>query len=388
MKVMMEPVNLEEFVLDPRGPQHPYERLGRKPWNLHWGQRKLLLSEIEFLTRYLDLTKTPQPLVVYAGAAPGIHIPFLASLFPEVTFHLWDPSPFRVTESAQIVTHQNLFTREVIAENYSHPDVARNTYFISDIRTGDFEGHKRRLFYDKGFVPRDEAGYVYPRYEDLPYNARVDYVDWKTREPASPLLVERITEEAKETFEGDVTRDLQMQKEWVTQMKPFQAMLKFRLPYPTASTPQYFPYFRGTVYYQAWNRSSSQETRLVPQKPLLVEEWSVTRYDELMAYQNRVRRPYTKYLSPLTGEEGDIDAPELLDDFDSALEIFILLLYLRRRGMSEGAAVGLSRAITNTLSTRGGLASRRALLEPPPPSKRVLLWEETELGQAEQSRKQ
>ena len=58
----------------------------------HWGQRKLLFSEIEFLTLYGHLAKT----VVYAGAAPGTHINYLSKeLFPEHKWVLVDPAPFR-----------------------------------------------------------------------------------------------------------------------------------------------------------------------------------------------------------------------------------------------------------------------------------------------------
>ncbi len=65
---------------------------------LHWGQRKLLLSEIEFLLLHGDGVK----LVVYAGAAPGTHIAYLADLFPEHHFVLYDPAPFTVKATPQI----------------------------------------------------------------------------------------------------------------------------------------------------------------------------------------------------------------------------------------------------------------------------------------------
>jgi hypothetical protein len=54
---------------------------------VHWGQRKLLLTEIEFLTRYGHLSDT----VIYAGAAPGTHTAVLAALFPKHKFHLHSP---------------------------------------------------------------------------------------------------------------------------------------------------------------------------------------------------------------------------------------------------------------------------------------------------------
>eukprot|EP00913_Durusdinium_trenchii_P010292 g9653.t1 len=57
---------------------------------LHWGQRKLILAEIEFLTRYYEKATC----VVYAGAAPGTHIAFLAKMFPKLHFELIDGRPF------------------------------------------------------------------------------------------------------------------------------------------------------------------------------------------------------------------------------------------------------------------------------------------------------
>ena len=77
---------------------------------MHWGQRKLLLSEIEFLARFSE----PGITCVYAGAAPGTHIPYLTQLFPEVArFVLVDPSPFICKPSERIVVRQEFFTAEV-----------------------------------------------------------------------------------------------------------------------------------------------------------------------------------------------------------------------------------------------------------------------------------
>lgn len=58
----------------------------------HWGQRKLLMVEIYFLTTYGHLSKN----VIYAGAAPGMHIAFLSHLFKDHKFYLYDPSEFRL----------------------------------------------------------------------------------------------------------------------------------------------------------------------------------------------------------------------------------------------------------------------------------------------------
>jgi len=93
--------------------------------NIHWGQVKLLLSEIEFLS---DITNRPL-LVVYAGAAGGQHIPILSSLFPDILFILYDPSKFDIKPTPNIVIRNELFL-DSNAKLYKH----FSAVFISDIR--------------------------------------------------------------------------------------------------------------------------------------------------------------------------------------------------------------------------------------------------------------
>eukprot|EP01113_Clastostelium_recurvatum_P023757 TRINITY_DN2832_c0_g1_i3.p1 TRINITY_DN2832_c0_g1~~TRINITY_DN2832_c0_g1_i3.p1 ORF type:complete len:258 (+),score=73.19 TRINITY_DN2832_c0_g1_i3:51-824(+) len=80
----------------------PYQRRqGEAKTVDHWGQRKLLLSEIEFLSRFASASaagpssssssSSSSMVVVYAGAAPGTHIPFLQRLFPRLRWILVDP---------------------------------------------------------------------------------------------------------------------------------------------------------------------------------------------------------------------------------------------------------------------------------------------------------
>jgi hypothetical protein len=70
---------------------------------LHLGQRKLCLSEIEFLTRVRSLWETDRKgkYVIYAGAAPNHKGMFLAELFPEHTFVFVDPGNFEVRYGKQ-----------------------------------------------------------------------------------------------------------------------------------------------------------------------------------------------------------------------------------------------------------------------------------------------
>ena len=75
-------------------------RNGAYDRSIHMGQRKLLLSEMEFIINYiyppvcLQGSSQKNVLIVYAGAAPGIHIPQLVYLFPGIHWVLVDPLPF------------------------------------------------------------------------------------------------------------------------------------------------------------------------------------------------------------------------------------------------------------------------------------------------------
>ena len=140
---------------------------------IHWGQRKLLISEIEFLTEHGALS----PIVVYAGAAPGSHLHQLASFFPLHKFVCFDPAPFNVRLRENLITKQEMFTNDVALEFANQPIL-----FISDIRAADH-----------------------------------DFVDGAA-------------------FQAQVSLDMHQQQHWVSIMKPAASLLKFCLPYEAGAT--------------------------------------------------------------------------------------------------------------------------------------------------------
>lgn len=151
-------------------PQLKYRQDNLLKLTLHHGQRKLLLSEIEFLTEYGHLSNN----IVYAGSAPGIHTKFLSILFPNHHFYLYDPAPFVVKESSKISLNNEYFTNEVCKK--LNKKFKGDLLFISDIRRT-------------------------PEIDDM------------------------------NLFENMVYEDLMMQKDWIKLMKPKMSMLKFRIPF-------------------------------------------------------------------------------------------------------------------------------------------------------------
>lgn len=205
--------------------------------NIHIGQRKLLMNEIYFLTRYGHLSS----LVVYAGSAPGTHIPLLSKLFPMHDFELWDPAKFNsdlieyAKTSGKIVIYNDYFTNSA-AEKYTGKDIL----FISDIRSGV-----------KGMN-----------------------------------MIE---------FEERVNIDNNWMCDWMNIMKPSMAMLKFRLPFTTKGSYQYLD---GDIDLQPWAPKHSSETRLITDGTK-TRLYSLNEFDARMFYVNNFWRPYKKYKNVL-----------------------------------------------------------------------------------------
>eukprot|EP01084_Bolivina_argentea_P144664 253753_1 len=207
---------------------------------IHFGQLKLLLSEIRFLTEYCEHGK----VIVYAGAAPGHHIKYLSDLFPSHRFELYDPCAFseHLDNHSKITCHQEYFTNKLakeLGEEYKDEGIL----FISDIRTAD---HRQ--------------------------------------------MEEMENEEC-------ITRDNEWQKEWCQAMQPRKAMLKFRLPYPDRIEGP-TEYMDGQIWLQSFARRSGTETRLIPIEGDDCRYSTMKMYDHkqfeenLFFFNERVRKVY------------------------------------------------------------------------------------------------
>ena len=288
--------------------------------NLHHGQRKLFLSELFLLSRPFDTSaQLIEPravagpaIVVYAGAAPGFHLPFLAELFPKTEFYLYDPAVFAasVERHPRLHTFRQFFTDNVAKEwggggksavRYGRPD-----FFVCDIRIG--------------------AG-------DDPVK-----------------------------FEKNVKADLLAQQKWVQLMRPTQAaFLKFRPPYVdldrAAPEGTRMEYLDGRVVYQCWPPRLSTETRLLvdcrpgavapsgvtvtPGKDLPLVRYSVRDYESAAFTHNIIVRPWVRFS----------DRPELNElvegydgSWDARAEAACWELYLDSLSGSSSTKVGAPHA--------------------------------------------
>ena len=273
-----------------------------------WGQRKLLLTLLQFISLFWDPDKVPEPKVVYAGAAPGTNIGIVSSFFPEIEFHLYDPKPFKIKPSDRIHLYRQYFTDDDAKLWAGRSDI----YFISDIRTAD-----------------------YTKAKDLDENERI------------------------------IMKDMENQKRWYNIIKPVHGHLKFRLPYTGGNRPDKVTYLKGYVFKQVVTPQTSTETRLVPTGG--EKEWDVKKYQNQMFHHNVVIRESYSYINPFTNTDEPIDSPELLNDWDSRTEIQILMDYMAKRSIvNRDNILLLSRLITSRLTEKSKYKDTLAILRSNP----------------------
>ena len=296
------PFSPSAYFLNPSDPEKPYtRRTNEQKISIPWGQRKLLITTLQFLTRSWDPSRVPNPVVVYAGAAPGKNIQIVSDLFPTATFHLYDPAKFSVRPTSSINLYNQYFTDADATKWSNRSDI----FFISDIRTADYR-------------TMDET-----------------------------------------TNEQTIWQDMLDQARWYHIIKPVAAHLKFRLPYPNKGIPNVVKYFPGQVFKQPWAPQTSTEVRLVPSQEvptnndtpvnkdpltgvagdgvpayesLLTSEYDITKCESQLFHHNTVTREKDRYLNPVAGDESLLNEPELLNDYDSTCEAAIILDYCEKFG--------------------------------------------------------
>jgi hypothetical protein len=231
----------------------------------HWGQKKLLLSEIQFFTRIcktLNIKSLKDFAVVYIGSAGGHHLPILYNLFPDLIWLLYDPAPFskdvtkHPTKDKSVFIYNMYFTDDTL-EHVRKNCQGRKILFISDIRV--------------------------------------------------------------ETKEEDIIKDMRNQAFWGTELNSPFMLHKFRLPYeeletipksnlqfklndklfinPNLKTTKYknMLYLKGDIYLQIFPPPYSGELRLfVEQKDGKYEfaEYDYLDIENRLVYFNSYIRPY------------------------------------------------------------------------------------------------
>jgi hypothetical protein len=269
--------------------KYPYSPTYKK---LHWGQRKLLLTEIDFFTRCAhhmgkETFKNQNISVVYPGSAHGDKLMMQMEMFPNVIYYLWDPARFN------IILYIADFLRRKLPIEFSHTpeQLAVGKKFVGRVFINmEMPNDIYKIYHhnstndnipanygpEYGFFVQKSADYYLKYKKDMGDTSPTLYVSdirMFTNTMAYDLLLNnsikgyndilalRVSSEISKHL--DYKRDMQLQYDWFDMVNATYGLFKFKLKSKTFSKfDAQYKYLNGDIVLQAWAPIASSETRL------------------------------------------------------------------------------------------------------------------------------
>jgi Poly A polymerase regulatory subunit len=340
---------------------------------LHWGQLKLLLGEIEFLTPYLNVENL---CVVYMGSAPGHHLKVLVDLMPKTwIWELYDdrpcevfcndnlndviiekvsPHPSRFGHNHKVVEEEKpeeltqLLAKHQIGAAY---EKYKTTHYESlcqcliqmkkmeiEERLSDQEALLKRLEEMKApkMCLHNNSQILYRLRNTIPiarqhspnvhvHNFYIDkfeasrlrfkYVHREQSDQDPQLLcISDIRTPMERITETSVQYDMYTQKNLLQDLGAYQASLKFKMPF-SENFPLHHTYLDGKLLYQPYAPKISHECRLHTEKGRNIMNTKVYNREEyarkLFYFQTTLRTSLYHQEDPLPNE---VDHPYLVSN--------------------------------------------------------------------------
>ena len=225
--------------------------------NKHDGQRKLLMSEIHFLTEvYQSIDPHTMFICVYAGACPCTHLAELSQFFPYIYFVLIDP---RFSEKDAI-----------FLEARSPGKVAVCSHYFTDKTAEDIKGW---------MSGKNENNWVSRALKPCTQIPRKNI-----------LFISDIRSAAYD--EAKIAQEMQAQVQWFKSIHAVKGLLKFRLPFITSNkqSKQLVTSLNGDVCLPVWGPPSTTECRLLVRQGCIESKYDPVKHEKLMAGFNANNR--------------------------------------------------------------------------------------------------
>lgn len=263
----------------------------------HIGQRKLILNEIQFLTRVMSGASTPSALIVYAGAAPSNKGALLASLFPAMKFLLIDPNKFDIRSYGDvIVKHLGVMDDTQTSENIIDAAITElKTANICTVRTlmsAAIAEELGKRFAELYFISDIRTNMISdgPTTLDILWNS-AQHIQWvELMKPRETMLKFRLP-----FFEESEKELLQYEK--LSHQLPYSEAFN-SVPRMRAFTSRTFEFYEGDIYLQPWAPISSTESRLVFKGVPALRKYELSEYEDKFFYYNKILRNYQLYQNP------------------------------------------------------------------------------------------
>jgi hypothetical protein len=281
---------------------------------LHWGQMKLLLTELQFLTSHAIKENVN---VVYAGSSPGHHLKVLIELMPPSwNWHLYDVNDNEVFYNNKFGKITGVTAKQSFHQNIKNQNMPKNfeelleyvemcslnVYSDKTVKLENEENMNRYLeLYTKltidhkinenklqNILKIDAPLAVLSRLKHLKQNLESTNLviksfkqnvivnqknlderecyrllsDLKSKSSNSLLLfISDIRENSKKIDEISTQKDMKKQQNLVLALQPKEALLKFKLPYANFYQKETI-YFDGHLILQPYSPPLSHECRL------------------------------------------------------------------------------------------------------------------------------
>lgn len=324
--------------------------------NCHLGQRKLLLNEIEFYTKYDPKT------IIYSGSAHGEHTPVILEMFPNCTLIMIDPN-YHIMDYDYMYIYKRGFGNKKDILKLAKKDRDRGQHLkalinsLKDKKCIDGTSHnvldeedfgnesnielikdsKCRVFVIQDYMTRHLAKLLKPLLtKDSVYISDIRTIFLKDfgDHPSALDILHNSALQLNIFHELEIPCHLKFvlpafRKADTSMKKEIPDFIKDEITYSKKYGIDFlsdyengkFKYYDGEIYLQPWSRALSRETRLVITKPV-IKEYNRDSYMMKFSYFNYMR------------QNAFVKENELVGDYDGcldcALEQVIIKKYIKK----------------------------------------------------------
>jgi len=293
---------IETFDQIPRSLPYQCDSNLIKP-QLHNGQRKLFLTELQFLTH------NKSKYCIYAGASPGNKTYYLSTLFPDVKFILIDPNKFDI-----ILPNLTSHRKE------KHDDIIHLTH---EFPTNSHVYNKPVKTWINFIKKSNYKIYIIEDYINMAYAEMFKCLDISFISD----IRSNISDDDRHPGDFDIYWNSSMMFNWISVLQPELSMLKFRQIYfdkPISQSlinkqnddfkisKEYGIDFvsdmraktyrmpKAKLYIQAWSPIGSTELRMwIKKKDIFkITEYDNSYLEDRMFYYNRINRGLCFHTNP------------------------------------------------------------------------------------------
>jgi len=265
----------------------------------HIGQRKLFLTELQFLTDYVPGDQ--EVICVYAGAAPSHHTGLLSDLFSNVKFILVDPNKFDVYGKTPVILQArgtdpcDYKTAKTLIDKALNCHDNRlfiiNTIFTIDIAKALASQVEKSILYFVSDIRTNMEG-DFPSTMDILWNSAQQYNWMQIMMPVMSML------KFRHPFYYDVSHEDVVKMSARSPYKEDLEMAKDSgIDFVENAGIRKFMYYDGIINLQAFSPQSSTETRLITDAKTVVDHGPLENFEDKLYYYNNIDRCYSMHVN-------------------------------------------------------------------------------------------